>query len=414
MNTWIHTHRKLLVGFIGVMVLVNIWLFPSAGTVDARNWEAIFRDILSSRYHFIPDCLNYLCPSNLVLEKFPPGHFLLFFLFSFLFPPKILGTLIATKAVILFFYGVTLAALIWFAHALVPKKWSTFSIIVLFASLISLILNTQGLAYTDVLGFPFFIMSIASLMKKRYGVAGFFYAMCCLVKWQPIMLLPVCIVYIYKEKAHRIINLLRYVCGIAGAIVFFYILNPNIFHAITLSLQSAMGHHGTYALNVTWIIQSMYPSLRYIFHSGDIYPPVPVWQKILYIIPYGLVVMSYLIYPHKPAKRGQELLMALLIGLVTYYLFSFGVHENHFILATVVAFMLYIVEPTKIHRNILLIVDGVNFINMFLFYGLTGAPLISRIVWGYDISIVVAFIFSLTFFIWYFRWLSTLLIDRKK
>ena len=140
-NVTVPTEKKRLISLLVVIVSVaaSVWLFDSKGTVDARNWEVIFQDILTLGPAYIPDCLNYLCPSNIILTKFPLGHALIFYMFSLVFPVKIFGILISMKALILIFYVATLGAVVWFGRQLGSNKRGIVSDVVLYLSMFSLI-----------------------------------------------------------------------------------------------------------------------------------------------------------------------------------------------------------------------------------------------------------------------------------
>jgi hypothetical protein len=87
--------------------------------------------------------------------------------------------------------------------------------------------------------------------------------------------------------------------------------------------------------------------------------------------------------------------MTMLMGYASYYIFSFGVHENHFILATIMALLLYLYKRTPYTLWLLVGVEVVNFLNMFLFYGILGEPIVPRILFGIDLSMLLAGIISI-------------------
>ena len=384
--------------------LVNIALFTSRGSIDARNFEAIFRDIALKGADYIPDCLNYLCPSNMILTKFPPGHALIFYAFSFVFPVKFFGDLLALKSLIMLFYVATLGAYIWFTQSVGTLRVGR---IVLYFSLFSLILNTQGLAYTDVLNFPFLIVSILYILQKKYFLSGCLFSISCLMKWQPIILLPVVFVYLVfnPQTSRNFSRAMKFMGGLLTSVMLLYPFTSQIGSGLFLSLRNAITHTATYALNPQWIVQNLPISQVAVPVYGS---PTSVWagiQLVVFTLSYGLVCWNMFRYTHKET-RDEYFLHALLLALGTYYLFSFGVHENHFILGSVIALLIYAHRPTKINYGILRVVDLVNSINMFVFYGFTGVSLFAPHKQGIDGTVILAIIISSSALIYLWRWLS--------
>lgn len=394
------------VGWIFALIVVNILMIPSPGTIDTRNWEAVLFDIMNRGNQFVPDCLNYLCPSNYVLTKFPPAHFLLFYLFSFVFPPTVFGTLLATKSIIFVFYLLTMGTVVWFAKSVLHVKISTIGVLAIFLSLFSLILNAQGLAYTDVLTFPFVILSIGYLMKKRHFIAGVFFMVSMLLKWQPIILLPICLVFILKKK--RLVTgasrLGMFIVGMILVVAVLHLVNPQLMGSMILSFRNAVAHQSSIALNVPWLVRQV------IMASADgPFNPLLLPFRVMFIVSYILILVRYVRLDDGKNGRHVNFLLTALIALATYFMLSIGAHENHFILGTLIAFLLYLVHPGVQTRRTFIIVDAVNIVNMFLSYGLLGTPVVPRIIVGVDLWILSATGFSLLF-LWCF---SRFIVDYR-
>lgn len=381
-----------------LFVVINIFLLLSGGTVDARNFEAMFRDMMSLGPGYIPKCMNYLCPSSLILAKFPPGYFLLFYLLSFVFPPRIFGSLITLKLVIFSFYILTIVAAIWFARLVQTKNMSTLGIVAIFLSLVSLILNTQALAYTDVVTFPFVILGAAYFLRKKYLLAGLLFGTGCFLKWQPVILLPVFVLYIlanYRLK-DGVISLVRFAFGLIIPILLMVPADHTVLQGFWISLVNAMGHYASVALNIPWIMQWTPLGFTTLNAEGSPSQTVIWIQTWMFIIAYALILWRLV--------RTKDLLMSLFVAVTAYYLLAPGVHENHFILGTILALLIYLALPNKKNLIILRAVDGVNFLNMFFFYGLIGTPLVPKVVWGIDLSLVAAILISSAGIVYLFRW----------
>ena len=379
-----------------VVIAIHIALFSSRGTVDARNWEVIFQDILIRGNSFIPDCLNYLCPSNMILTKFPLGHALIFYLFSLVFPVQVIGTLISMKLLILLFYIITLIAVSWFSRSVGDAKRTIWQNTVLYLSMFSLVLSTQGLAYTDILAFPFLVLSVLFLVKKRLFWSGYLFGLSCLVKWQPIILLPIMLTYVFSgpNPKGRIMRVAEFISGLVVSVLSLYPFTQDVGAGLLLSLRNVLLHTATYALNISWVIQNL-PFVRVVATTDAL--PTQSWawvQLTIFSISYALVCWQVFRHAHKKT-REEDLLHSCLLGALVYYLFSFGVHENHFILGSIVALLLYLFHPTRKNYLILRVVDSINILNLVVFYGFTGIPFFGEHRQGIDSTVVLAGIISL-------------------
>lgn len=395
--TVLHRQKRLMYIFVVMAsVAVSVWFFGSKGTIDTRNWEVIFWDIMIRGRAFIPDCLNYICPSNLILTKFPPGHALIFYMFSLIFPVSFFGTLIATKALIALFYIATLGAIVWFGRSVGEVKLGLLRWTALYAGMFSLVLSTQGLAYTDILAFPFLVISVLYLMKEKLFWSGCLFGMSCLVKWQPIILLPIILTYMFSGSSLKgsITRVAHFSGGLFVSVMLLYPFTQDVGAGLLLSLRNVLLHTATYALNVSWVIQNL-PFVR-VAVSTDASPTQSwAWVQLgVFSLCYALVCWRVFRHAQK-ATRQEGLLHSFLLGTFIYYLFSFGVHENHFILGSVIALLLYFFRPTRANYFILRFVDAINILNLVVFYGFTGVPFFGEHRQGVDSTVVLAGIISL-------------------
>lgn len=406
-----YTRYLLWFGII-LLIGINLVLFSSKGTVDARNWEVIFVDILARGAKFIPDCLSYLCPSNLILTKFPPGHAFIFYLFSFIFPVRFFGTMISMKALIALFYILTYCAYMYFVKVVGASKKTFIANSVIFLSLVSLILSAQGLAYTDIVTFPFFILSMLAIVRKKYIWSGVLFSLSFLIKWQSVIILPIILAYVISgDLKRRVSSLIEFCVGMIMSVLMFIPVTHNIFAGMLLSLRNSLLHTTNYALNVQWVIQNI-PISGLALHVNE----SPSIMRI--VLQLGVFILGYLLVVKKVLHTGygknreEQFFHALLLGLGMYYLFSFGVHENHFILGTIIALLLYVRYPTKVNRVVLLMVDGINTLNMVVFYGFTGSPIFHAHVLGFDASVVIASMISIACL--YYAWKMLIVTEVRK
>jgi hypothetical protein len=91
-----------------------------------------------------------------------------------------------------------------------------------------------------------------------------------------------------------------------------------------------------------------------------------------------------------------DLIKFATVGYFSYFIFNIGVHENHLIVAAVLAVYWIFLEPRRtLEGAILAIMANVN---LLVFYGISGnQPNFSRVVFGWDATIYLA-AFNVIFF----------------
>jgi hypothetical protein len=80
------------------------------------------------------------------------------------------------------------------------------------------------------------------------------------------------------------------------------------------------------------------------------------------------------------------------VGVVTYGVWNSAVHENHWFIALVPAFVLVGTTRDPAARWIAVLVAVMFNVNLFVFYGVTGQEVIARTV-GIDLSVILALIY---------------------
>ena len=92
-------------------------------------------------------------------------------------------------------------------------------------------------------------------------------------------------------------------------------------------------------------------------------------------------------------KTYVNLLLFSLSGFMTYVMFNAGVHENHWFVAVILAFLLISHCRTQEHWAIVAMIAVMANLNLFIFYGVTGTTVQSRVV-GVDLSIILAILYA--------------------
>jgi ABC-type dipeptide/oligopeptide/nickel transport system permease component len=83
---------------------------------------------------------------------------------------------------------------------------------------------------------------------------------------------------------------------------------------------------------------------------------------------------------------------------VTYGIWNSAVHENHWFVAMIVAFMLAGESRTAPTYWIAILTAAMFNVNLFVFYGITGPEVIARDV-GIDLSVILSLLFVAIWFL---------------
>lgn len=241
------------------------------------------------------------------------------------------------------------------------------------------------LGFIDALVFPFLVISFWFLHKERYLLFALFFTLCCCVKMQPLILAPIILCYFINLQSHkpyiqipfkRIFQMGGIVLITLAPFFLIYGIKP-IVKCIKEGLI-APGFSDN-ALNLVWVIQYicelLFPDKTQPLSDGL---PAIYWSphgKMLYFnyifwIAFVLLCIFTLTLKH---KTPSALIKICIIEYTAYFSFKLAVHENHLILAMVLTGILLCLEDTYINRWIFMFYALATNINMYLFYGITGA-----------------------------------------
>jgi hypothetical protein len=95
------------------------------------------------------------------------------------------------------------------------------------------------------------------------------------------------------------------------------------------------------------------------------------------------------------ARTFEQFLAASIVGVIAYFSFNTGVHENHLFLACLLSVVALWLIPSL--RTLLLIVIAIAQVNLVVFYGLNGKLGYARTLGGIDVSVPLAGLVLLTF-----------------
>ena len=279
---------------------------------------------------------------------------------------------------------------------------------------LSLVLSSTAHGYTDIHMTPALLLSFWALQKKQWVPFTLFFAVSCLIKWQPLIIAPVILIYILDIQRLRDWRSVDYK-GIGLRLVLpsvaVFILVLSIFGTALLTALGKAMHHDWFscnALNFNWIItyflKVFRPStfgelsnglLKWI-RTGDL--RIVLGAKLLFFSSYLLTLWLFFRRP----KTFTNLLLFSLLAYLSYFMFNTGVHENHLYLA--VLFSALLAAYSKRFMSDFIFWSIAANANLYFFYGTDGLGVPFNRVAIIDITLLLAFINLYYYFI---SWIDT-------
>ena len=243
---------------------------------------------------------------------------------------------------------------------------------------------SADLGYLDIEMVPFMILAFYFFSKEKYVLSGIFFSLLCLIKFQPLIIMPFILIYFVdildagKKKFKPYISIKNMIkmsipaVLIGGGVLLIYKMSlvKALYRALFVSGYSISPN----GLNLGWIIQ--YCIEKYhedLFGSlsggciGIIWNAPSSYRlfKYIFILIYAAAAVIMLIYRKKNYAR---LLKCSLVGYTAYYVYNCGVHENHLFLGMILMMLLYIEEPSKNNYYRMIMYNVIFNINLFVFY----------------------------------------------
>ncbi|MFA5770929.1 MAG: glycosyltransferase 87 family protein, partial [Patescibacteria group bacterium] len=406
--------KRNKVFMIGLLVLLNLSLIPSFGSPDHTAWT----EYTVAAIRFGP-----FKGQTLIEQHYPPLSTFIMWLPSWV--GEHLGFsssdyTIPIKISIFIFYSLTVICFFVFTKSKKIGSLSGLDKILIILSTFSLILHTQALSEIDIYVMPFVILSIFLLFKNKLLWSGIFLGLAISIKWQPLILLLLFILKLVDIKISRqnIRNLTVFLVGfvivplISWGLVFRHPLGGKAFDTAISFVKGGMPMFSGQALNINWVI-------TYILHAFFPQPNsgIETLADLQYlnrqiptsIVPQFLqgqlfkVALVFILIKFWLSKKKE--LVAFLGSAVMIYFshhqLNHSAYEKH--LFYVVAFMLllFLNKPTDFNRKLLILVDVITFVNMILFYGITGPRDFNRLFYGFDLSIIFSLLYFIIF-LWFF------------
>jgi hypothetical protein len=270
----------------------------------------------------------------------------------------------------------------------------------------SILLSGVCLGYIDVFFVPWLIGAFWAFQLKRHVFGTALFLIACLTKWQPLIVVPFIAIYLFQISDFRSLR------GALHKLLFWQLLMLVTVTIVLLSLvfgitplpaalRTALAERAVsgYALNLPWIAGCL---VTFVFSPSfsiqvDEFPIIYT-GSVLYLLPskimFGIVFGTLVVRATRSDKTFQDCLLFSIVGFVTYVMCNTGVHENHWFLAVVLAFMLVLHSRIREHWAIVTIISVMANINLFVFYGVTGTTELKSRVVGVDLSIILAMLYA--------------------
>lgn len=243
---------------------------------------------------------------------------------------------------------------------------------------------SANLGYLDIEMVPFMVLAFYFFSKEKYVLSSIFFSLLCLIKFQPLIIIPFIFIYFVdvldaetkKFKLYiRIKNMMQMLIPatvMGGGVLLIY--RRPLIKALYRALFDSGDAISPNGFNLGWIIQ--YWLKKYhadLFGSLDGGWIGVIWNapasyrsfKYIFIVIYAVAVIIMLL--HKK-KDYALLLKCSLVGYTAYFVYNCGVHENHLFVGMILMMLLYIKEPSQNNYYRLIMYNVIFNINLFIFY----------------------------------------------
>lgn len=228
---------------------------------------------------------------------------------------------------------------------------------------VAVALSASSLGYLDILFTPPLVVALFAALDKRPALSATAFTLACLVKWQPLILLPF-LLPVWIEQARKV-SIGHVVLAAGPSLAICAAIAWWFWPAIWLAFGEASAH-GTWssdALNLPWLVQVVVGLSPQVMDAPDL----GIWSlRLLFAAIYLPLAARAL------SRRGsaEDALTYALAGFAAYFMLAPSVHENHLFTAMVLALVLWARNPSMSWPAI-----GIALfanLNLVVFYGLAG------------------------------------------
>ena len=226
-------------------------------------------------------------------------------------------------------------------------------------------LSASALGYLDILFAAPLIVALFAALDDRPALSSTAFAIACLIKWQPLILLPFLLpVWIAQARRTSVSHLAvaaSPALAICGATAWWFW--PEIWLAFGQAFS-----HGSWsaaALNLPWLLQMLPGLTPQVMDAPD--HAIFALRLVFAVVYLPLVARAW-----TGRKSAETALTCGLAGFAAYFVLAPSVHENHLFTAMVLAFVLWARDPSMSWAAIAIALFA-N-VNLVVFYGFAGTP----------------------------------------
>lgn len=405
--------KRNKVFIVVLLTLLNLSLIPSSGSPDHTQWNEYAN--MAVKY-------GPFKGQTMIEQHYPPLSTFIMGSFSSLgqlFTGPTMDHSIPIKISIFIFYCLTVYCLFVFTGNKKIGSLTGLDKILIILSTFSLILHTQALSEIDIYVIPFVILSIYLLFKKKILLSGLFLGLAVSIKWQPLILLPLFVAKLVDIKISKqnIRDLAVYLVGfaiiplISWSLVFRYPLGMKAFDTAIAFIKNGMPLLSGQALNINWIITYLMhifakpgSGMETLGELGNLNRQIPtsavpwILRGQLFKIAFVFIMLKYWL------SKKKELITFLGSAVMIYFAhhqLNHSAYEKHLFYVVVFMLILFLNKPTALNRKLLILIDIITFVNMILFFSITGPRDFQALFYGFDLTVVFSLLYFIIF-LWFF------------
>lgn len=243
---------------------------------------------------------------------------------------------------------------------------------------------SANLGYLDIELVPFIVLAFYFLSKEKYVLSSIFFSVACLIKFQPLVIMPFIVIYFVdvldaeekKFKLHiSIKNMMQMTIPailLGGGVLLIY--GKELINTLYRALFANGYAICPNGLNLGWVIQYWIEK-----YHADLFGPLDngriwiIWSvpssyrsfSYIFVLIYALTAIIMLLH----RKKDYALLLKCsLVGYTAYFVYKYGVHENHLFIGMILMMLLYIKEPSKTNYYRMIMYNVIFNINLYVFY----------------------------------------------
>lgn len=263
------------------------------------------------------------------------------------------------------------------------------------AAFLALLFNSMCLAYTDIYAIFFLFLSFYFLERQYFSTGGALFVISFFVKWQPIILAPLIVIYLLSrgtrtENLLKLSRLSTLASSLAAVLVAFLLFGSSLVTAfIRGTRDDVVSGHG---LNFNWLYTAFYEVTHGTLQQGLVQTIFPFTSHpfVYYVSrPLGILMyMASLIWYFFSDRSLISMVRAGLVCFLAYFTFWSGVHENHLIVAVALGICWAAMDRARILEAILLTLFCD--LNMYIFGGAEGNGISFSTIVGWDVTVYLA------------------------